>query len=156
MKLNNAEFVDLKINNTDVSLDKMVEYLLNAKDLVADIYLNNRLALTGTARMTTDNNYAIASIDGRFALSESVNISGIIVQVRQANEPTNGNIILSSTTPAPITVDSGDTDVDLYFKVINLTPNCTTKCSVPDSKFNHNLNNKITPIVLSSQPSLVS
>lgn len=158
MKLNDATILNKKLNGkVFANTLEFIHALFDARDLVADVYVNGHLALTTPIHLVEDNGYMLSFVDGRFALSESVPVADMSIQIRQSKlEASSDNIIIESFTDdldrKGIMIESSDCDADLCFKVTNTTPNCTTKCMLPDSKFRSMGSSNITPIDLDSAP----
>lgn len=150
MILHDAVIENKVINEAVIdSTEEFIDKLLAASDLMADVYINTHKAFSSKVTMTVNNGYMMANVDGRFALSKQEVIDSILIQVRQSG---NNTIILSSFTMFGEMMDVGDYDADLFFKVINVVPNCTLKCFISDSKFKALRTAKLPPIVLEEQP----
>lgn len=150
MILHDAVIENRVINESVIdSTEEFIDKLLAATDLIADVYINTHKAFSSRVTMTVNNGYMMANVDGRFALSQAETIDSILIQVRQSGDST---IILSSFTMFGEMMDTGDYDADLYFKVINVVPNCTLKCFISDSKFKSLRTAKLPPIALYEQP----
>ena len=150
MILHDAVIENRVINESVIdSTEEFIDKLLAATDLIADVYINTHKAFSSRVTMTVNNGYMMANVDGRFALSQAETIDSILIQVRQSGDST---IILSSFTMFGEMMDTGDYDADLYFKVINVVPNCTLKCFISDSKFKSLRTAKLPPITLYEQP----
>ena len=150
MKLNDAIIHNAVVNGKSItSVKELADAIMNAKDLVADMYINDKLVTTSAVNMTENNGYMIAPVDYRFSLSECVSVDHISIQIRQANNaPSVTSVILESFTEEKFTIDAGDCDADIYFKVMSVIRNNTGKLSVPDTRFKPLRESKITPVVL--------
>lgn len=154
MKLNDATIFNMTLDDKPICrLKEFINSILHRHDLVADVYLNDKLAFTANAHMIVDNNYMFAAISDEFALNERTDINHISVQIRQANkERVKDSILIESFTEHNITIEPVDCNASLYFKVCNVTPFCTTKCTVPESKLTSVKCHNQTKIVLSDRP----
>lgn len=151
MKLNGAIFETLEYDGTEVlSMREMIKCLFNAKDIVAEVYINGKLAFTSTAILSDDSGYMLAYVNGIFSLSEDVIVENIQINVKQAGSDCN---LFKSYTVVNDLIQAGDYQAKLCFKVVNTVPYCTNKVHLHDSEFVPLNTNKITPIVLEYQPS---
>lgn len=151
MKLNSAIFETLEINGSEMlSLYDMIRQLRITKDIIAEVYINSKLAFTSMAILSEDSGYMFAYINGVFSLSEDVIVENIQINVKQAGRDFS---LFKSYTVVNDLIQSGDYRADLCFKVINTAPFCTNIVRLRDSKFTPLKTNKLTPIVLEDQPS---
>lgn len=151
MKLNSAIFETLEINGSEMlSLYDMIRQLRITKDIIAEVYINSKLAFTSTAILSEDSDYMLAYINGVFSLSEDVIVENIQINVKQAGRDFS---LFKSYTVVNDLIQSGDYRADLCFKVINTAPFCTNIVRLRDSKFTPLKTKKLTQIVLEDQPS---
>lgn len=152
MKLNNVEFINCEFDGVAITDHReLIKRLTTAKDLIADVYINQHLAFSNKLVISQDNSWLLGYVDGRFALTESVGIHSVIIKVHQRNSDV---VIMSSNTNmndiAPLT----DIDADLNFCITSTVPNCDMKCNVPESRFKPMRQSNFTKIDLDTQPSV--
>lgn len=129
MYLNDAIF-----SKIDSSFDDIVNELRNSNNLIANVYFNNKKIFQSSVDVYEDKGYLIASIDARFAINQDdLHIENIIIEVSKGGSK---DVLFSSETAACTVLSSSDYDADLYFKIINVTPNNELRCDVPESRFN--------------------
>ena len=129
MYLNDAIF-----SKVDSSFDDIVNELRNSNNLIANVYFNNKKIFQSSVDVYEDKGYLIASIDARFAINQDdLHIENIIIEVSKGGSK---DVLFSSETATCTVLGSHDYDADLYFKIVNVTPNNELRCDVPESRFN--------------------
>lgn len=129
MYLNSAVF-----KQVDSSFDDIVNGLRNDTNLIANVYFNKKKIFQSSVKVYEDKGYLIASIDARFAINQdNLHIENIRIEVSKGDSK---EVLFSSETVACTVLGSSDYDADLYFKIVNITPNNELKCNVPESRFN--------------------
>lgn len=151
MRLNNAVITNFVLDGNQISSCGLLAHeLLKATDLIADVYVNTHLLFSCKPIIREDNCWLIAYIDSRFALTSAQSVESILIRVHQSGSDT---IILESLTVTSDIIPEGDVDADLNFVITSTTPDCTMKCSLPDSRFTPLHNNHLSTISLEDQPS---
>lgn len=129
MYLNDAIFKQI-----DSSFDDVVNSLRNDANLIANVYFNKKKIFQSSVKVYEDRGYLIASIDARFAINQdNLHIDNIVIEVSKGDSK---DVLFSSETAACTVLGNNDYDADLYFKIVNVTPNNELKCPVPESRFN--------------------
>ena len=140
MKLSSAELYSLELNNrTYSSLGEYMSALKNAKNLVADVYVNGsdeveHLLFSSLVRFIVSNGYLFASIDGSFSIDPPAHINCVEIIVHESGKLDSW--VMSSRTYVNEFIESGDQNADLFFLVGNLSPYNEKRIIMPDSKFN--------------------
>lgn len=156
MRLKDATVENMALGNvTFTSIKPFLDELYKARNLIADIYVNTKLLMSSNASIRVDHNEMFASIDGRFALSEPVDVSSILVRIHESNSDT---ILLSSMTLADnLSLETHDYDIDMFIKIASVVPNDTSiKSRVPDTVFHSLYSDLSSKIDLDSQPNQTS
>jgi hypothetical protein len=110
-----------------------LEALVKKRNLFADLIINNHIIPLGLATFSVNSGYVICCVNGRFALTEDVDVNEVKVSIH----PANGDTLMESTTADVNTkLCARDTDVDIYFKVGSIYPFNELKVVVPESRFN--------------------
>lgn len=154
MYLNDATIYkdpSLVLNGVDYTgkFRHFLEALVKTRNLLADVIVNNHRIQCGLASFSVDSGYVIASINGRFALTEPVDITELTVSVH----PANGDTLMESHTDNLNTkICSGDTDVDIYFKVGSIYPMNELKFVLRESAFNALHTNNVPAKALADYP----
>lgn len=140
MKLSSAELYSLELNNKVYSsLGEYMSALKNAKNLIADVYVDGsdeveHLLFSSLVRFIVSNEYLFASIDGSFSIDPSAHINCIEIIVHESGKLDSW--VMSSRTYVNEFIESGDQNADLFFLVGNLSPYNEKRIIMPDSKFN--------------------
>jgi hypothetical protein len=154
MYLNDATIYkdpSLVLNGVDYTgkFRHFLEALVKTRNLLADVIVNNHRIQCGLASFSVDSGYVIASINGRFALTEPVDITELTVSVH----PANGDTLMESHTDNINTkICAGDTDVDIYFKVGSIYPMNELKFVLRESAFNALHTNNVPAKALADYP----
>lgn len=154
MRLNDAVIENQVFDDVEcASMQEFIDKLLNAKDLVADVYVNTHRVCSGRLSLAVNNNWIIGCVDERLSLAGSNTIENIAIRVHQTcDDLAEATYILTSYTIMNQIMEGNDVDADLYFKIVSTVPNCTTKCFVPDSVFRSLGTSKMEPVVLDELP----
>lgn len=148
MILNNAVIERMMIDNkTYTSTKEFIDALLACNDLIADVYVNNKLVTSGLLNLSVNNNWIIGNVDERLSLENLSSADFIRILVRQIGYTYDDveHIIMSTSSPLSTFIDPGDVDADLYFSIMSVVPECTQRCFVPDSVFRMMGSSNITP-----------
>jgi hypothetical protein len=116
------------------SVKKFFDYLTRARNLIADVYIDNILTVSSLVTFSIDSGYLMANIDSRFGMKELVSFKDITITVRAAN----GEAILieSHTSGLSEAIPADDVDADLWFRIGSIYPFNELKYDVPPSRFN--------------------
>lgn len=129
MYLNDAIFKQI-----DSSFDDVVNSLRNNANLIANVYFNKKKIFQSSVKVYEDRGYLIASIDARFAINQdNLHVDNIVIEVSKGDSK---DVLFSSETNTCTVLGNNDYDADLYFKIVNVTPNNELKCPIPESRFN--------------------
>ena len=116
------------------SVKKFFDYLTRARNLIADVYIDNILTISSLVTFSIDSGYLMANIDARFGMKELVSFKDITITVRAANS--EAILIESHTSGLSEAIPANDVDADLWFRIGSIYPFNELKYDVPPSRFN--------------------
>lgn len=116
------------------SVKKFFDYLTRARNLIADVYIDNILTVSSLVTFSIDSGYLMANIDARFGMKELVSFKDITITVRAANSEVI--LIESHTSGLSEAIPANDVDADLWFRIGSIYPFNELKYDVPPSRFN--------------------
>ena len=143
MKLSNACIINKTLDGiTYTDMREYISILMKTK-LIADVYVEGKKILTCSTHLHESNsNWIICTVDGRFSVDKEQTFENILIKVHAPNSDT---LFESSTIGLNGILLSGDLDSDLNFCVGSLSASNSTKCFVPESRFNKLRANNMTP-----------
>lgn len=142
MKLNDAILLRKVIDGVECSsMREFVSKLVKAKDLSMKVYVNTKLVCSGTATLSIDNHWVIASTNTQMAYIDSVPVESIVARVMQ------GDVVLfESITPCGTIIPMNDTAAVFHVCLVNDSPYNDLSKRVPDSSFRSKFTAKLPSV----------